>query len=92
MTLGQEHIDLRYVEQLADSEQLECLGYMMKYAEEQLMDGKTGIRQIVDTIYERIRRDGLEILTGQGALPGNLCIPRKQELFACMNRYRGLRL
>ena len=92
VTLGQEHIDLRYVEQLADSEQLECLGYMMKYAEEKLMDGKTGIRQIVDTIYERIGRDGLEILTGQGALPGNLCIPRKQELFACMNRYRGLRL
>lgn len=92
VTLGQEHIDLRYVEQLADSEQLECLGYMMKYAEEELMDGKTAIRQIVDKIYQRMELEGWKALTGAGMIPGDLCLPRKQELFACINRYRGLRL
>ena len=28
ISVGNEHIDLRYVEQLADSEQLTCLGYI----------------------------------------------------------------
>lgn len=92
ISLGNEHIDMRYVEQLADSEQLTCLGYMMKYAEEHLFDGKHMVRQIVDEIYGQIEKRGMEALFGGSELPGNLSLPRREELYACINRYRGLNL
>ncbi len=91
ISFGNGHIDLRYVEQLADSEQLTCLGYMMKYLEERLLNGKRTVRQTVNELYGKIEEDGLTILTG-GELPGNLCLPRREELFFCINRYRDLRL
>ena len=91
ISVGNEHIDLRYVEQLADSEQLTCLGYMVKFAEEKLLDGKRTVREIVEEIYRLIEEQGLEVLTGKD-LPGNLGLPRKEELYACIDRYRGLRL
>ena len=91
ISFGNEHIDLRYVEQLADSEQLNCLGYMMKYLEEKMLNGKRTVRQTVDELYGKIEEGGLAVLTG-GELPGNLCLARKEELFACINRYRGLHL
>ena len=34
VVLNHENIDLRYVEQLADSEQLTCLGHLLRYMEE----------------------------------------------------------
>lgn len=92
ITMGNEHIDMRYVEQLADSEQLTCLGYMLKYAEEHLFNGERTVGQIVDEIYGRIEKEGINILFGGGFIPGNLSLPRREELFACINRYRGLNL
>ena len=48
--LNHETIDLRYVEQLCDSEQLACLGHVVKYMEESLLDGKKTVRQLVEQI------------------------------------------
>ncbi len=90
--LNHETIDLRYVEQLADSEQLTCLGYFVKYMEEQLLDGQHTIRQLVEELTEVIDSEGLRAVCGGSSLPGDLALPREQEIFACLNRYRGLRL
>ncbi len=92
LSLGNEYIDLRYVEQLADSEQINCLGYMMKYAEEHLLKGKYTVRQIADEIYRQIEKMGIGFLFRGDDIPGNLSLPRKEEFFACINRYRGLNL
>ncbi len=89
--LNRETVDLRYVEQLADAEQLTCLGYFLKYMEEHMLDGKHTIRQIVDALTEQVDRQGLSVVC-DGELPGNLTLPRRQEIFACLNRYRGLKL
>ena len=35
---------------------------------------------------------GFEAVCGGESVPGNLALPRKQEIYACVNRYRGLRL
>ena len=40
LMLGKEQLDLRYLEQLADREQTQTLGYLLKYAKEQY-SGKT---------------------------------------------------
>ena len=90
--LGNETIDLRYVEQLADTEQINCLSYMMLYAEEHLMDGRHTIREIVEKLYDMLETGGMAALCAGRTVPGNLALPRKEEFFSCINRYRGLRL
>lgn len=88
--LDREEIDLRYVEQLADTEQLNLLGQMMKYALRQLFDGKRSVEQVVDEIWERIGQKGLSGVCEGTVVPCNLAFVRRQEIFACLNRFRGL--
>lgn len=90
--LNHENIDLRYVEQLADTEQLTCLGYLVKYMEDQQLDGTRSIKDVVDAVLEKIDKDGLSTICDGDYLPGNLAVPRREEIFSCLNRYRGLRL
>ena len=90
--LNRENIDLRYVEQLADTEQVSALGYCVRYAEKHLFQGKDTIRNVVDKLEEKICREGLSSLCESNASVANLAMPRRQEIFACLNRYRGLNL
>ena len=88
--LNRENIDLRYVEQLADTEQVSALGYCVRYAEKHLFQGKDTIQNVVDKLEEKICREGLSSLCESNASVANLAMPRRQEIFACLNRYRGL--
>lgn len=94
ISVSKETIDLRYVEQLVDSGQLQTLGYVMKYMEESGFDGIQTLQQLVDRLYEKLEKEGFFALFAKGRkerdLPGNLAMPRREELFACMNRYRKL--
>lgn len=90
--LNRENIDLRYVEQLADTEQVSALGYCVRYAEKHLFQRKDTIQNVVDKLEEKICREGLSSLCESNASVANLAMPRRQEIFACLNRYRGLNL
>ena len=90
--LNRENIDLRYVEQLADTEQVSALGYCVRYAEKHLFQGKDTIQNVVDKLEEKICREGLSSLCESNVSVVNLAMPRRQEIFACLNRYRGLNL
>lgn len=90
--LNHETVDLRYVEQLADSEQLTCLAQILKYAEEQLLDGRRTVQEVVEALTEGLEKKGFAAVSESGAVPGNLALPRKQEIFAAFNRYRALKL
>ena len=92
VSLNRETIDLRYVEQLADSEQLTALGYCLLYAQRHLLDGRRTLTQVVDTLEEVLDRQGLAAVCGGSAGLPALARPRRQEIFACFNRFRGLRL
>lgn len=87
-SLDRENVDLRYVEQLADSEQLSGLAYLLRYGLEQVIDGKRTVQQTVQILWELLERKGWEPFSG-AYIPCGLAKPRKQELFACLNRYRG---
>ena len=54
VVLNHENIDLRYVEQLADSEQLTCLGYLLRYMEEQEFDGRKEAGQIIQRLVKKL--------------------------------------
>lgn len=90
--LNHETVDLRYVEQLADYEQLTCLGYMLKHMEEEMLDGKRTVQEIVEGLLGEMEKKGFEAVSDGGYLSGNLALPRRQEIYACVNRYRGLKL
>ena len=92
VSVGRETIDLRYVEQLADAEQSAALGWCMVCAQRRLLDGRRTLVQIVDALESLLGRQGLESLCeGSPGIPF-LARPRRQELFACFNRWRSLRL
>ena len=92
VSIGQETIDLRYVEQLVDSGQLQTLGLVMKYMEERGFDGRRTIQELVNVLYGKMEKEGFAALLAKRTsdLPGNLVMPRREELFACLNRYRKM--
>ncbi len=90
--LGHENVELRYLEQLADSEQTAALSFILALAEKQLLNGRLSMQQLVDNICRLMEEKGLAALAGGSYLPTDLAVPRRQEIFACLNRYRGLKL
>lgn len=88
--IGHETIDLRYVEQLVDGEQLNTLGQVVRYLEEEVFDGKKTLKQAIQQAREVLEKKGLAGICEGNTVPGNLAMPRVQEIFACMNRYRKL--
>jgi len=90
--LNHEVVDLRYVEQLADTEQVTALAYLLKYAELHVFDGQRTLRAAVEELWKLIEKKGLAAVCDSSYVPSGLALPRKQEIFACVNRYRRLGL
>ena len=56
ISINRETIDLRYVEQITDSEQVTSLGYCVKYAQRHLLDGTRTLQEVVGNVgKERLR-------------------------------------
>ena len=92
LSLARENVELRYLEQLKDQEQSTALAYLLKYAQLKMMDGKKDLRQIGDFLEKQLDAQGLESLFERGEVSSQLARPRKQEIMACINRYRKLKI
>ena len=92
ISINRETIDLRYVEQITDSEQVTALGYCVKYAQRHLLDGTRTLQEVVAMLEEKIEKESLAALCESTSSVANLARPRTQEIFACFDRYRGLKL
>lgn len=90
--INKETIDLRYVEQITDSEQVTALGYCMRYAQKHILDGRKEMRQVVDELEQAVKKGTLAALCESQSSVSCMAAPRRQEIFACLNRYRGLKL
>ena len=86
--LGKQEVDLRYVEQIVDSEQTAALGLLLKYALEHLADGQKTIHDIVGYLQDQIHAKGLIAFADGSYLPCGYALPRAQEIYSCFNRYR----
>ena len=69
-----------------------ALAYLLKYAQLKLMDGRKDLKQIGDLLESQLDQKGLESLFERGEVSAQLARPRKQEIMACMNRYRRLEM
>lgn len=92
ISINRETIDLRYVEQITDSEQVTALGYCVKYAQRHLLDGTRTLQEVVAMLEEKIEKESLASLCESTSSVASLARPRTQEIFACFDRYRGLKL
>ena len=89
-SLGKQKIDLRYTEQLIDTEQTAALGLLLKYAVEHLADGRRTLPEIVQFLWKNLSSHGLSFFTENQKISCGYATPRIQEIYACLNRYRGL--
>lgn len=92
VSINHDTVDLRSVEQLIDGEQLLTLGYMIQFANIHLFDGKKSMREVVEILDDSIDQRGFAAICEGHNIPSDLARPRKQEIFACLNRYRSLNM
>jgi len=90
--LNKDAVDLHYLEQLIDIQQTITLGYMLRYAENHLFNGQKKLQDVIDELLLLIECKGLSYIAENDYLCSNLAVPRRQEIFACFNRYRGLKI
>ena len=86
--LGKQNVDLRYIEQLIDSEQTAALGLLLKYTVEYLVDGKRTISETAQWLEHKLGQEGMVFAAEHGVISGGYAIPRIQEIYSCLNRYR----
>lgn len=92
IVINRETIDLRYVEQLTDTEQLGTLGQLMKYAQLHLFDNRRSLGDVAEELWKILDTKGISAICEGSYVPGGFAMPRKQEIYACLNRYRELRM
>lgn len=88
ISLDKEIVNVHYLEQLTDAEQTQCLGLLLRLLLEQIIDGRKTVQQAVQTVYDRLLKEGFDTIS-PSYVPCGLARPRIQELFACLNRFRG---
>ena len=65
---------------------------MLDYLKNEIIDNEETIIEITHRLYERIEKEGLEVVSHHNGHPGNLALPRKQEFIGTLNRYSGLEI
>ena len=89
LQIGKSPVDLRFVEQLIDAEQTSTLAQMLRYCvEHQLLERYT-VRDTVSMLLKEIQKGGLAAVGDSSYTACGLSMPRIQEIYACINRYRN---
>lgn len=87
--VAKEPVDLRFVEQLADSEQTAALAQMVRFCLEKGLLEKFTVEETVDFLMKEYEKGGLSAFSDASYKAMGLCLPRVQEIYACLNRFRG---
>ena len=87
LMLGREQLDLRYLEQLVDREQTQTLGCLLKYAKEQYSGKTTNFAELIEDLIRKLEKEGIGSVSGQKDVPAGMAMPRRQEIYACFNRF-----
>ncbi|HJQ29625.1 MAG TPA: ABC-ATPase domain-containing protein [Rubrobacter sp.] len=87
--LGRERVNLSYLEQLAEGGQTEAVARIVGefVAASEVREMRELVREALDSIFVK----GLDSLGGFQGHPGEMSLPRAQEMAAAINRVRLLR-
>jgi predicted ABC-class ATPase len=86
--LGRERVDLSYLEQLAEAGQTEAVARII--GEFAAAGESRRVREVVGEALASVSKGGLDALGGFAGHPGELSLPRAQEIAAAINRIRPL--
>lgn len=92
ISINHDNIDMRYVEQLVDNEQMNTLGQIMAIALKEKFNGDMTLQEQVETIMEEYRLKGFKAFFEGGRVSAGLALVRPQEIHCCINRYRKITL
>lgn len=87
--LGRERVDLSYLEQLAEAGQTEAVARII--GEWAAAGDVREVGELVRDTLASVSEKGLDSLGGYGGHPGEMSLPRAQEVAAATNRVRPLR-
>ena len=83
-------MELKYVEQITDSEQTTALSYVLKHVIGEMETKKSAsLEELAEKISREMEEKGPSCLVKGSSVPSGLAMTRKQEIYACLNRYRG---
>ena len=89
--LGFEEVDLRAIEQIVEVHQVRAIAQAILYAQRYYFDAERALSETLDCVMDDIARGGLDALTENEMLIGNLAAFRRFELAAAINRLRTLK-
>jgi predicted ABC-class ATPase len=100
LTFGSDDVDLRCLDQLAETSQTRALGQAMRLMAERCFDGQLALSEALDRVEDILDAQGLETLNpfarqpsrDGGPHPGRFARPRRHEIAAALNRLRSLRV
>lgn len=88
---GKQEVDLSAVTQLVDAAQVSGLAHTFDMIME-WSDGRSDLAELVDDVCREMDAQGIDALSPHNGHPGLYARPRRQEIFAAVNRYRRLEL
>ena len=89
--IDREAIDVRYLEQIAESGQTTALAYMMSWILDNVK-AEEDIQHLIERMYTMIEKRGMGAVIPANYSAGHPVLPRKQELYACLSRYRSAKI
>lgn len=88
MRVGSIGSDMRFVEQLVDPEQAKALACIVKACVERDLLSRMSVVETVETIWKELQEGGLQAVSGTARPECGLAMPRREEIYACINRLR----
>ncbi len=90
LSLDKREVDLRDLEQIVDESQTAALAYVMQYVLTRLADGKKDISVLAREAAEKLEQEGILSVMPKNYGAGAAAMVRRQEIQACLARYRSL--
>lgn len=87
-SLGYNNVNLRFVEQIVDNEQVEMLAEINRLVIENFENRDAALSDIIKFIINKISSQGFGCVSSSKYIRRNLALPRIQEIYASLNRFR----
>ena len=88
LSIDKSEIDLRYLEQVVDESQTAALGYIIQYILTKTADGRKTPDALAEELAKKLDTEGILSITPKNYSAGPSAMVRKQEILACLCRYR----
>lgn len=84
-SINKENIDLRYLEQIMDSEQMMAIAAILDGMQQEFAGKKMKLSQMAEIVMDRLEKQGFAGMPGGKRLT-DMAMPRRYEVCGCVNR------